>query len=52
MKILVNDAIAEEAIDLLKAKHEVDVMEYGAIELLGNIGRYDAIVVRSRTKVT
>jgi D-3-phosphoglycerate dehydrogenase len=52
MKILVNDAIAEEAIDLLKAKHEVDVMEYGAIELLGNIGRYDAIIVRSRTKVT
>ena len=52
MKILVNDAIAEEAIDLLKAKHEVDVMDYGAIELLGNIGRYDAIIVRSRTKVT
>ncbi|MCJ2512348.1 MAG: hypothetical protein KAS60_01250 [Thermoplasmata archaeon] len=52
MKILVNDAIAEEAIDLLKAKHEVDVMEYGAIELLVNIGRYDAIIVRSRTKVT
>lgn len=52
MKILVNDAIAEEAIDLLKAKHEVDVMEYGAIELLDNIGRYDAIIVRSRTKVT
>ncbi|MCK4455048.1 MAG: hypothetical protein KAU99_01730 [Thermoplasmata archaeon] len=52
MKILVNDPIAEVAIDLLKAKHEVDVMEYGAIELLSNIGRYDAIVVRSRTKVT
>ncbi len=52
MKILVNDAIAEEAIDLLRAKHEVDVMDYGAIELLSHIGRYDAIIVRSRTKVT
>lgn len=52
MKVLVNDSIADEAIQLLKAEHEADVMEFGAIELLDNIDGYDAIIVRSRTKVT
>jgi D-3-phosphoglycerate dehydrogenase len=52
MKILVNDPIAEDAIQLLRARQEVDVMEYGAIELLDRIGDYDAIIVRSRTRVT
>ncbi|MFQ5909106.1 MAG: hydroxyacid dehydrogenase [Thermoplasmata archaeon] len=52
MRILVNDSIAEKAIDILKVKHEVDAEEYEAGELLENIHSYDALVVRSRTKVT
>jgi D-3-phosphoglycerate dehydrogenase len=52
MKILVNDPIAEDAVQLLEAKHDVDVKEYGAIELLDSIGGYDAIIVRSKTRVT
>lgn len=52
MKVLVNDSIAEDAVDLLRAKHEVSAEEYDADELLDNIHLYDAIIVRSRTKVT
>lgn len=52
MKVLVNDAIAEEAVDLLRAKHEVSVEEYDADELLSKIHLYEALIVRSRTKVT
>ncbi|MFQ6107290.1 MAG: hydroxyacid dehydrogenase [Thermoplasmata archaeon] len=52
MRILVNDPIVKEAIDLLRAKHEVDVKEYDAGDLLSKIPRYDAIIVRSRTKMT
>ena len=52
MKILVNDALAKQAVDLLKEQHEVDTNEYDPDELLRKIGNYDAILVRGRTKVT
>lgn len=52
MKVLINDAIAKEAVDLLRAKHEVSVEEFDADELLDNIHLYEALIVRSRTKVT
>jgi D-3-phosphoglycerate dehydrogenase len=53
MRIIVTERIAEEGIDFLRnGKLEVDV-KYGISrdELLGVIGDYDAIIVRSVTKV-
>jgi len=53
MKIIVTERIAEEGIQYLKDKgYEVDV-KYGISheELLDIIGEYDAIIVRSVTKV-
>lgn len=52
MKILVNDALSPEAVELLKEHHDVDTNEYDPTELIANIPNYDAIVVRGRTKVT
>ena len=52
-KILIADPIAQEGIDLLKGQADVDVktgME--PKELLDAVGEYDALVVRSETKVT
>ncbi len=51
MKILVNDALAKEAVDMMREHHEVDAIEYDPGELFTNIGKYDAIVIRGRTKV-
>ncbi|MCK4615200.1 MAG: phosphoglycerate dehydrogenase, partial [Thermoplasmata archaeon] len=51
MKILVNDALSPKAVELLGEHHEVDTNEYGPEDLIANIGSYDAIVVRGRTKV-
>ena len=53
MKILVTDKIADEAIDLLE-KEDFDVTfdEMDHDELLESIRGYDALMVRSRTKVT
>ncbi len=51
MKILITDKMAEEAIDVLKnAGHEVTYDEMDADTLLKVIGKYDALMVRSRTK--
>lgn len=53
MKIIVTERIAEEGIQYLKDKgFEVDT-KYGIVhdDLLGIIGNYDAIIVRSVTKV-
>src|SRR5690606_2402816 len=53
MKIIVTERIAEEGIQHLKDRgHDVDV-RYGISpdELLGVIENYDAIIVRSVTKV-
>ncbi len=52
MKILINDALSPEAVELLAKHHDVEAKEYGPEELLSIIENYDAIVVRGRTKVT
>ena len=53
MKILVTDKVADEAIDLLeKEGYEVVFDEMSHEDLLGSISEYDALMVRSRTKVT
>ncbi|MBM3942467.1 MAG: phosphoglycerate dehydrogenase [SAR202 cluster bacterium] len=52
-KILVADPIAPEGVELLRSHAEVDV-KHGLKppELKGMVGDYDALVVRSETKVT
>ncbi len=52
MKILVTDKMADEALELMKKKHEVVFSELSPEQLLDEIGKYDALVVRSRTKAT
>jgi len=54
MKILATDPIAAEGLDLLsKQGYEVDYKpDISPNELLKIIGQYDALMVRSRTKVT
>ncbi len=54
MKVLVADPISEEAIDLMRKEGlEVDVKtDIGHDELVKIIPEYDALIVRSRTKVT
>jgi IS4 transposase len=53
MKILVADPIAEEGIAALRAYAEVDVKTgLKKDELINIIGDYDAVVVRSETKIT
>lgn len=54
MKVLIADPIAEEGIELLR-RHQIDVdIKTGLTqeEITGIIGEYDALVVRSQTKVT
>jgi D-3-phosphoglycerate dehydrogenase len=52
MKVLVSDKMADEAIQVLKdAEHEITYEEYDADTLLKEIPKYDALMVRSRTKV-
>ncbi|MGA1873928.1 MAG: hydroxyacid dehydrogenase [Thermoplasmatota archaeon] len=52
MKILVTDGIAPEAVRMLEeAGHEVVLDEASPERLLEIIGDYDALLVRSRTKV-
>jgi len=52
MKVLVTDKMAEEAIDLMKsAGHDVTFDEMDADKLLLEIPKYDALMVRGRTKV-
>ena len=52
MKILVTDGLEAEAVAKLKAKHQVDAIEATPQQLPDIIGGYEAIIVRSRTKVT
>jgi len=53
MKILITDKMAEEAIQAFKdAGHEITYDEMDADTLLKEIEKYDALMVRSRTKVT
>jgi len=51
MKVIVTDKMADEAIQVLKkAGHDVILDEMDADTLLKEIGKYDALMVRSRTK--
>jgi D-3-phosphoglycerate dehydrogenase len=50
MKVLVREPIADAGIELLRSKFDVDVETNG--DLSERIGAYDAIVVRSATKLT
>lgn len=53
MKVLISDKMAEEAIQVLKdAGHNITYEEYDAETLLKEIPKYDALMVRSRTKAT
>lgn len=52
-KVLISDAISEEGIEELKTGANVDVfVDLNKDELIEKIGEYDALVVRSATKVT
>jgi len=51
MKILITDKMADEAIKVLKdAGHDVTFNEMDADTLLKEIGKYDALMIRGRTK--
>ena len=53
MKVLVAESIVEEGIDVLRGCAEVDVrLGLKPEEILAIIGDYDALVVRSQTKVS
>src|SRR3989304_3333506 len=52
MKILVTDGLEAEALATLRKHHEVDAIEADPKQLLDLIGGYEAVIVRSRTKVT
>ncbi|MSQ15576.1 MAG: phosphoglycerate dehydrogenase [Dehalococcoidia bacterium] len=53
MKVLVTDPIAAEGIELLKKSVQLDVrLGISREDLLSCIGEYDALIVRSETKVT
>ena len=52
-RILVADPIADEGLELLRAKADVDVkVGLKPQELLAIVGGYDGLIVRSETKVT
>lgn len=53
MKILVTDPVSEKGVAVLKEKYQVDVMlKLPQEEIIKIIPGYDALVVRSETKVT
>ena len=53
MKVLVSDSLAEEGIKRLQSGADVDVItNLSPEELIQKIGEYDALVIRSGTKVT
>ncbi len=52
MKILVTDGLEAEALATLRKQHEVDTIEADPEQLLDIIANYEAIIVRSRTRVT
>ncbi len=53
MKVLINDPISEKGIEKLKdAGFEVEIAHYSPEELVEKIKEFDAIIVRSATKVT
>jgi len=53
VKVLVKEKIADSGVDLLKANFDVDLgLEMSDEELAERIGDYDAILIRSATKMT
>lgn len=50
MRVLVRESIAEAGIELLRSRFDVDVDAESPLEEV--IGKYDAIVIRSATKLT
>ena len=50
MKVLVRETIADAGVELLRAKFDVDVDTDSPLEEI--LGAYDALIVRSATKVT
>ncbi len=52
MRILITDGLESEAIAALRKTHSVDTIEADPGKLLEIIPSYEAIIVRSRTKVT
>ena len=53
MRILVSDPVSQAGVDLLKREHDVDVKtDLLPEEFIRIIGDYDALIVRSATKVT
>jgi D-3-phosphoglycerate dehydrogenase / 2-oxoglutarate reductase len=53
VKVLVKEKIADAGVDLLRANFEVDLgLEMSEEELRERIGEYDAILIRSATKLT
>jgi len=52
MRVLVTDGLEAEALAKLRAAHHVDLVEADPKQLLEIIPNYDALIVRSRTKVS
>ena len=53
MKVLVKEKIADTGVDLLRSQFEVDLgLEMSDEELRERICQYDAILIRSATKMT
>jgi D-3-phosphoglycerate dehydrogenase / 2-oxoglutarate reductase len=52
MRILITDGLEADAVATLREVHDVDVSELDSKQLLAAIPAYDALIVRSRTKVT
>jgi D-3-phosphoglycerate dehydrogenase len=52
MRVLISDSISMEAVNLLKKNFEVHVEEVSPEKLIKVIKDFDALIVRSRTKVT
>ncbi|MDP6156242.1 MAG: hydroxyacid dehydrogenase [Candidatus Thermoplasmatota archaeon] len=51
MKVLVNDKTPHEAIDVLDKEHEVTAYHFELEELVEKIAEYDALLIRSATKI-
>jgi len=52
MKILITDPLATEAIAMLREEHDVTLDEMDHETLVKEIGNYDALLIRGRTRVT
>ena len=52
VKVLVTDGLEADALARLRKHHGVDVIDASPAQLVDVIGGYEALIVRSRTKVT